>query len=231
MPAYHPQRIEPKWQAEWERNKTFRAVDLDPDTAQALRPRHVPLSERGRAARRPSRGLHRDRYPLPIQADAGIQRPAPDGLGCLRPARRAIRRREQRPPADHDPAEHRQLPPADQVARVLLRLGPRDRYDRSRLLQVDPVDLPADLRHLVRPRLRVDRRHGPSPTRQGPADRRAADPARHDRPRRLSRFPTPGLSGRGPRQLVSRAGHGAGQRRSHRRQERARRLSRSSACR
>src|SRR5262249_26038783 len=29
MPAYHPQRIEPKWQAEWERNKTFRADDLD----------------------------------------------------------------------------------------------------------------------------------------------------------------------------------------------------------
>jgi leucyl-tRNA synthetase len=29
MPAYHPQRIEPKWQAEWERNKTFRAVDVD----------------------------------------------------------------------------------------------------------------------------------------------------------------------------------------------------------
>ena len=30
MPAYHPQRIEPKWQAEWEGNKTFRAIDLDP---------------------------------------------------------------------------------------------------------------------------------------------------------------------------------------------------------
>jgi len=29
MPAYHPQRIEPKWQAEWERNKAFRAIDLD----------------------------------------------------------------------------------------------------------------------------------------------------------------------------------------------------------
>jgi len=29
MPAYHPQRIEPHWQAEWEKNKTFRAVDLD----------------------------------------------------------------------------------------------------------------------------------------------------------------------------------------------------------
>jgi leucyl-tRNA synthetase len=30
MPAYHPQRIEPKWQAHWEQHKTFRAVDLDP---------------------------------------------------------------------------------------------------------------------------------------------------------------------------------------------------------
>jgi leucyl-tRNA synthetase len=30
MPAYHPQRIEPKWQAEWEKHKTFRAIDLDP---------------------------------------------------------------------------------------------------------------------------------------------------------------------------------------------------------
>ncbi|MGP0068978.1 MAG: leucine--tRNA ligase [Isosphaeraceae bacterium] len=29
MPAYHPQRIEPKWQAVWERDKTFRAIDLD----------------------------------------------------------------------------------------------------------------------------------------------------------------------------------------------------------
>jgi leucyl-tRNA synthetase len=29
MPAYHPQRIESKWQAYWEENKTFRAQDLD----------------------------------------------------------------------------------------------------------------------------------------------------------------------------------------------------------
>jgi leucyl-tRNA synthetase len=27
MPSYHPQRIEPKWQAYWERNKTFRTPD------------------------------------------------------------------------------------------------------------------------------------------------------------------------------------------------------------
>jgi leucyl-tRNA synthetase len=31
MPSYHPQRIEPKWQAYWEKNKTFRAPDLVPD--------------------------------------------------------------------------------------------------------------------------------------------------------------------------------------------------------
>ena len=29
MPAYHPQRIEPKWQAYWEKNKTFATPDLD----------------------------------------------------------------------------------------------------------------------------------------------------------------------------------------------------------
>ncbi len=29
MPSYHPQRIEPKWQAYWEQNRTFRALDLD----------------------------------------------------------------------------------------------------------------------------------------------------------------------------------------------------------
>ncbi len=31
MPAYHAQRIEPKWQAFWERNKTFRTGDPVPD--------------------------------------------------------------------------------------------------------------------------------------------------------------------------------------------------------
>ena len=30
MPSYHPQRIEPKWQAYWEQNKTFRTPDLVP---------------------------------------------------------------------------------------------------------------------------------------------------------------------------------------------------------
>jgi leucyl-tRNA synthetase len=31
MPSYHPHRIEPKWQAYWESNKTFRVGDMVPD--------------------------------------------------------------------------------------------------------------------------------------------------------------------------------------------------------
>ena len=55
-------------------------------------------------------------------------------------------------PQDHHPGQHRHVPPPDQVARLLLRLGSRGRYDRPRLLQVDAVDLSEDLRYLVRPR-------------------------------------------------------------------------------
>ncbi|MDG3006319.1 leucine--tRNA ligase [Paludisphaera mucosa] len=31
MPAYHPQRIEPRWQAYWEQHQTFATPDFDPD--------------------------------------------------------------------------------------------------------------------------------------------------------------------------------------------------------
>ena len=36
-----------------------------------------------------------------------LQRAAPDGLGRLRPARRAVRHQDRHPPRDHDPAQHR----------------------------------------------------------------------------------------------------------------------------
>ena len=92
--------------------------------------------------------------------------------------------------------EHRHLPSPDQVARVLVRLGPRDRHDRPGLLPVDAVDLPPALRHLVRPRLRLDRRPGSRAHGQGAADRRAADPGR--------RRPTP-TAYRDARRLAYRA--------------------------
>ena len=61
-------------------------------------------------ARRPLRGLHRDRHRRALEADAGVRRAAPDGLGRVRPARRALRHQARRPPARHDRADDRQLP-------------------------------------------------------------------------------------------------------------------------
>ena len=46
-------------------------------------------------------------------------------------------------PRVNDRSQHRHVPPADQVARLQLRLGPRGRHHRPGLLQVDAVDLPA----------------------------------------------------------------------------------------
>ena len=121
--------------------------------AQVLRARHVPLPVGRGPARRPPRGLHRDRHHRALQAHAGLQRAAPDGLGRLRPARRAVRDQDRRAPARSPPRSNiATFRAPDRVARLLLRLGPRGRHHRSRLLQVDAVDLPAALR--ARPRLR-----------------------------------------------------------------------------
>ncbi len=122
-------------------------------------------------------------------------------------------------PRIDDREEHRHVPPPVEDARLQLRLGPRAGHDRRRVLPLDAVHLPGALRHLVRRR-----------AAEGPADRRVADPRRRGRARRrggrpLSGRASPGLSDRGPGQLVPGAGHGAGQRGSHRRPERARRAS------
>ena len=106
-----------------------------------------------------------------------------------------------------------------------LRLGPRGRYHRPRLLQVDAVDLPEDLRHLVRPDFewtigRAEPRKGKGrPIAELPIPPGTDDPDAYRDARRLAyRAEVAG-------QLVPRAGHRAGQRGSDRRQERARRLS------
>ena len=119
--------------------------------AEVLRARHVPVSERRRAARRPPRGLHRDRHLRALQADARLQRAAPDGLGRVRPAGRAVRDEDRHAPEDHDRAQRRTLPRAAQKLGLLLRLGARGQHHRSRLLQVDAVDLQAAVR--ARPRV------------------------------------------------------------------------------
>ena len=46
--------------------------------------------------------------------------------------------KQQRPPAHHHRAKHRQLPPADPDARPQLRLGPRNRHHRSATITAGP---------------------------------------------------------------------------------------------
>ena len=133
MPTYNPKVIEPKWQRYWEENKTFRT----PDSAATSRKYYIldmfPYpSGAGLHVGHPG-GLHRHRHPGPLPADARLQRPAPDGLGRLRPARRAVRHRDRHASARDHAAEHRHVPPADQDARLQLRLGPRGRHHRSRI--------------------------------------------------------------------------------------------------
>ena len=83
---------------------------------------------------------------LALQAHERLQRAAPDGLGRLRPAGRELRHQDGRAAARHHRTQHRHLPPADGPDLALLRLEPRDRELQPRLLQVDAVVLPADVR-------------------------------------------------------------------------------------
>ena len=92
-------------------------------TAQVLHPRHVPLPVRRGAARRASRGLHRHGHSGPLPPRARLQCPAPDWLGRLRPARRAIRHQDRPASAQDHRAEHRDLQAPDQVARASATTG------------------------------------------------------------------------------------------------------------
>ena len=81
-----------------------------------LRPRDVPLPVRRRPQRRPSAQLRSVRRRRPLQADGGLQRPASDGMGRVRAARRE-RGGAQRLASDRDrSALRRQLQaPADDL--------------------------------------------------------------------------------------------------------------------
>ncbi len=79
----------------------------------------------------------------PLPPHARLQRPAPDGLGRLRPAGRELCHRPRHPPGRNDAPLRRQLQAADATGRVLLRLVARDRLHRSGLLPLDAVVLSA----------------------------------------------------------------------------------------
>ena len=148
--------IEKKWQDKWEQEKPYAAVTGDP------RPKfygahRVPVPLRRRvctsAIRAPIRpwtssarkkrhaGLQRPRSPSALTPSACRRRTTPSRTTSIPPSSRKQN-------IDHF------TPPA-QDARLRLRLGPRGRHHRPQLLQVDAVDLPADVQ--ARPGLQ-DRR-------------------------------------------------------------------------
>jgi leucyl-tRNA synthetase len=129
MPVYDPRAIEPKWQEYWERNKIFSALD---DTS---KPKLYIL----------------DMFPYP--SGEGLHVGHPEGYTATDMYSRFMRMRGYNVlhPMGYDafglPAEqyaietgthqrdhgtqHRKYPPADQAARVQLRLGSRVRDHRS----------------------------------------------------------------------------------------------------
>ncbi len=139
---------------------------------EALRAGHVPVPERGGPARRSSARVHRHRRLRALQADDRAQRAARDGLRRVRSPGRAVRGADRPAPARHDRGERRDHAPAAPRARPRSRPAPQRGDDRSRVLPLDAVDLPAALRLLVR--------RGRRPR---PPDRRA-DPAARSRPGR-----------------------------------------------
>ena len=121
-----------------------------PRAAQVLLPGDaaVPL---GRHPRRPRAQLLHHRRGGALQADARLQRPAPHRLGRARPARGERRHQERRPPRELDPREHRLHEAPAPAAGLQLRLEPRDRHLRPRVLPVEPVVLPEDARARASP--------------------------------------------------------------------------------
>ena len=118
--------------------------------AEVLRARHVSVSERRRLARRASGRLHGVRHRRALQAHARLQRAASDGLGRVRPARRAICAQDRHAPEGDHRAQRAPLPRAAQDARFLVRLAARGQHDGPRLLPLDAVDLQAALRARAR---------------------------------------------------------------------------------
>ena len=233
------------------RNKTFRA--LDPAEAGDMPKVYVldmfPYpSGAGLHVGHPE-GLHRHRHPLPLQADARLQRPAPDGLGRLRPARRAVRHQDQRPSARSRPrrtsttSAGRSRCSASATTGTARSTPPTPTttsWTQWIFLQLfdtwyDPIDQKArPIAHLINELLNENlrRRAGrsmhvnPHAGRHGGDRRRSARRAavaRADRRRaaRRHRRPAAGVHRRGAGELVPGPGHGAGQRGSHRRQERS----------
>ena len=161
MPKYNPAVIEPKWQAYWESNQTFAAPRLpQPGSAKLYVLDMFPYPS--------GDGLHVGHPEGYTATDIVCRAARMQGKSVLHPMgfdafglpaeEHAIKTGEH--PRKQTEQNIANVPPAAQVARLLLRLEPRAGHDRRRVRPLDAVDLLADLRHVVRPR-----------AAEGPADR------------------------------------------------------------
>ena len=139
MPIDH-KTIEAKWQARW-RDAGLHRTTFDPN-----RPKFYALDMFPYPS---GAGLHVGHCEGYTATDIitrwkrmqGLERAAPHGLGRVRAAGRELRHQARHPPARDDGTGDRQFPPADRLGRLRLRLGPRGQHHRSRVREVDAVDL------------------------------------------------------------------------------------------
>ena len=224
MPSYNPRAIEPKWQQYWLENKTFRTPDRSDKPKFYILDMFPYPSGAGLHVGHPEGYTATDilaRY----QRMQRLQRPAPDGLGRLRPAGRAVRHQDRHAPA-RSPRSRTSTPSAGRSR----SLGFSYDWDR----EVDTTD-PDYFKWTQWIFLQICSTPGTTPTQNKgrpiselpiPAEVQAQGDGGGPQ---LSGRAAAGVPGRGAGELVPGAGHGAGQRGGHRRQERARRPSRSSA--
>ncbi len=103
--AYPFKEIEAKWQAHWDsQSHLSHAGESRHRRSRSTTCSTCSRTRRARAARRPPRGLHRDRHRRALQAHARLQRAAPDGLGRVRPAGRAVRAQDRHASARSRPS-------------------------------------------------------------------------------------------------------------------------------
>lgn len=148
MANYDFKTIEKKWQDRWEKEGTFRAID-DFSLPKFYGSSSSPIRAAQACTSATSRLIPAWRSSA-ASAGCRLQRPVPDRLRRIRTARRELRDKDRHPSTHSHRSEHPQFHRSAQARRLRVRLEPRCRYDRHRLLQVDPVDIPQDVRARTR---------------------------------------------------------------------------------